>query len=130
MKDVMAVTNNLLAAELMGRSIAVHFIHGGYRDVLIVLRDMVHIGHRLYMHPLYGSIKPDVTPYRTVLLSEKIHELSLSDIQIISNSITVCDGFPPADEAAPERLLEELRLADISLICPSYGSARGNWHFK
>ena len=109
------VTNNPLVKKKAGKKYHVVFVEGGYRDVLIKVRDMVHIGHTLYTHPLAGSIKPNQTPYRTVALSAEIREFSMEDSQIISNSITVCDKFAPP-KSFPQRVLKDLQTADISLI--------------
>lgn len=109
------VTNNPLIKDSMGKEYPVCFVEGGYGDVLIRVRDMVHLGHTLYTHPLAGSIKPNQTPYRTVALSGKIHEFSIEDSQIISNSITVCEKFAPG-KSFSQRALEELQIADHSLI--------------
>ena len=109
------VTNNPMAREKANGKYQVIFVEGGYRDVLIKVRDMVHLGHILYTHPLAGSIKPNQTPYRTVALSGKIREFSMEDSQIISNSITVCDKFAPP-KSFPQRVLKDLQTADISLI--------------
>ena len=109
------VTNNPLVKERMGKTYPVIFVEGGYRDVLIKVRDMVHLGHRLFTHPLMGSIKPNQTPYRTVCLSKNVHEFSMEDPQIISNSIVACDKFVPA-QYFPQSMLKDLQTADISLI--------------
>ena len=109
------VTNNPMAREKATGKYQVIFVEGGYRDVLIKVRDMVHLGHTLYTHPLAGSIKPNQTPYRTVAMSAEIREFSMEDSQIISNSITVCDKFAPP-RSFPQKTLKDLQTADISLI--------------
>ena len=109
------VTNNPMAREKANGKYQVIFVEGGYRDVLIKVRDMVHIGHGLYTHPLAGSIKPNQTPYRTVALSAEIREFSMEDSQIISNSITACDKFAPP-RSFSKKTLKDLQTADISLI--------------
>ena len=109
------VTNNPLVKKKAGKKYHVVFVEGGYRDVLIKVRDMVHLGHALYTHPLAGSIKPNQTPYRTVTLSAEISEFSMEDSQIISNSITACDKFAPP-RSFPKKTLKDLQTADISLI--------------
>ena len=111
----MIVTNNPMAREKATGKYQVVFVEGGYRDVLIKVRDMVHLGHALYTHPLAGSIKPNQTPYRTVALSGKIREFSMEDSQIISNSITACDKFAPP-RSFSKKTLKDLQTADISLI--------------
>lgn len=121
--EFVLVTNNPLVRNSMGKDYAIYFVEGGYRDVLIKVRDMVHLGHGLYTHPLAGSIKPNQTPYRTVALSRKIREFSMEDSQIISNSIIVWDKFAPP-RSFPKRTLNDLQTADLSLIWEAVARGR------
>ncbi len=69
------------------------FIAGSYRDVLIAVRDRIHQGHRLLSHPLSGSVKPNETPYKSVLISKMSGGLDVNSLQIIEDSIYTCDKF-------------------------------------
>ena len=65
------VTNNLLVFQSYQDKIKVDFLEKGtYLDVLIRVRDYVQKGYRLETHPMAGSIKPNQTPYRSVLISD------------------------------------------------------------
>lgn len=44
------------------------FVEGTSLDVLLRVRDHVHLGWRLLTHPLYGNLRPHQHPYRSVLL--------------------------------------------------------------
>ncbi len=123
---ILLFTNNPLVKERMGEDYAVCFVEGGYRDVLIKVRDMIYLGHRLYTHPLMGSVKPNQTPYRTAALSGKAYELSMEDIEIISKSITVMDKFAPP-HSFPRRVLKDLQIVDHSLI---WGAIAGGWESR
>ncbi len=115
--DCIVVTNNPLAKEKLQEDFSICFVEGGYADVLTKVRDMVYRGHSLLTHPLMGSVKPDVTPYRTVALSEKADEFSARHSQIISNSIAAAAKFTPPAGPFADRLLKDLQLVDCSLIC-------------
>ncbi len=69
------------------------YIPGSYRDVLIVVRDMIHQGHKLLSHPLSGSVKPNETPYKSILISKSTGSLDVDSLQIIEDSISTCDKF-------------------------------------
>ncbi len=69
------------------------YVDGSYRDVLIAVRDRVHKGHKLLSHPLSGSVKPNETPYKSVLISKEAGDMDLDSLQIIEDSIAVCDKF-------------------------------------
>ncbi len=59
--DYLLITNNPLVVKCMGDCYPIEFVDGGYRDVLVKVRDLVYIGHTLYTHPLAGSVKPNET---------------------------------------------------------------------
>lgn len=127
--DCIIVTNNPLAQEKLGEDFSVCFVNGGYTDVLTRVRDMVYVGHGLLTHPLMGSVKPDVTPYRTVAVSKKTDEFSAEYSQIISNSIAAIEKFTPSAKPCAQRILKDLQLVDLSLICSGLdgvGSADNN----
>lgn len=66
------VTNNPMAAkEFAGQGEVRLYPEDTYREILVRARDLVYIGHRLCNHPLYGSLRPHETPYRTVVLSDR-----------------------------------------------------------
>lgn len=66
------VTNNPMAAkEFAGQGEVRLYPEDTYREILVRARDLVYIGHRLRNHPLYGSLRPHETPYRTVVLSDR-----------------------------------------------------------
>ncbi len=51
------------------------------------VRDKVHEGHELATHPLSGSVKPNETPYKTIMISEKKGVLDFNSLKIIEDSI-------------------------------------------
>lgn len=110
------VTNNPLVKIKMQDRFSICFVDGGYGDVLLKVRDMVHLGHRLYTHPLAGSIEPDRMIYRTVAVSEKTDEFSVEDSEIISNSIAVSDKSIARKRHFTDRALKDMQLVDHSLI--------------
>ncbi len=44
------------------------WVEGYTEDVLRRVRDLCHKNHRLITHPLTGGIKPNQTPYKTVVV--------------------------------------------------------------
>jgi hypothetical protein len=47
----------------------INFIETDMTGVLVYVRDKIHKGHKLLTHPLSGSIKPNESPYKSVLIS-------------------------------------------------------------
>lgn len=89
-----------------------------YIQILGFVRDKIHEGHELLTHPLSGSIKPNETPYKTIMIGKKAKELDQQGIRIIEESIATTKKFM-TDRPTPdwvERVLDDFRVIDLSLI--------------
>ena len=115
------VTNNQLCFQKYKKTIRVDFLEeGSYLDVLIKVRNYVQSGYRLETHPLAGSIKPNQTPYRTVLLSDgpldekeqTEHELMIEDAVLMTRQFLLKKPLP----LWAEDILDDFRLVDLDLI--------------
>ncbi len=113
------VTNNKLSKENFQNEYDVVFIDGTLMDVMRTVRDMIHKGNRLLTHPLAGSIKPNQTPFKTIVMTLKPEpEVDLVSLEYIENSIETSERLlrsrPLRDW--PETVLEDYRLIDYDLI--------------
>lgn len=115
------VTNNPLVKELIPADYAMDFEPISYREVLVKVRDMVYGGHRLYTHPLSGSVKPNETPYKSIVVSKNPKKMELDEADIISNSIVTYDKFPQVFRDLPEGVLKDFQLIDYTLLCGALG---------
>lgn len=118
---MLIITNNPKVKEEYGAGYEIVFIDGGYRDVLVKARDLIHIGYKLLTHPLMGSIKPNETPYRTVMVSKDAGEADYDSIILIEEAIMTYDKFarfmrPDRGPNTPQRLRDDFMLIDLSLI--------------
>lgn len=89
-----------------------------YLQILELIRDKIHSGHELVTHPLSGSIKPNETPYKTIMISKKTGELDEDGLRILEESILTVKKFM-SDKPTPdwvERVLDDFRVIDLSLI--------------
>ena len=120
------VTNNPMAAkEFAGQGEVRLYPEDTYREILVRARDLVYIGHRLCNHPLYGSLRPHETPYRTVVLSDRPQTPDGEECLIMSEAITRIDTFTPPDRAKmPQRILEDYQMIDCSLVRGAYEKRR------
>jgi hypothetical protein len=66
-KNFILVTNNHYFQQSIESS-RIQFIRGTSLDVLTVARDAIHMGSDLLTHPLYGNLRPNQQPFRSVLL--------------------------------------------------------------
>lgn len=118
-RDYLILTNNpLVVACMEGKILGTIEFHEGksYRDILIMVRDKVYAGHTLYTHPLAGSVKPNETPYKSVVVSVEPHGFSEMESEIISNAIAVCDKFKPIGWQLAERHHKDFQLIDYTLL--------------
>ena len=115
------ITNNPLVVECLPKDYAVEYENITYRQVLLKVRDMVYAGHRLYTHPLAGSVKPNETPYKSVVVSKLPKKMEQDEAMIISSSIETFDKFKPIRRELPERVLKDFRLIDYTLLCGAVG---------
>ena len=93
------------------------FIDGSYRDVLVKTRDKVHEGYELLTHPLSSSIKPNETPYKSVIISENKGNLSLDSVYIIENAIMSFDKFNLNKiKNITEKMKEDFKLIDLTVL--------------
>lgn len=118
----MIITNNPKVQENYGSRFTVLFVRGNYREVLVHARDLIHKGHKLLTHPLMGSLKPNETPYRSVVLSGESQGMTDSDsVMMIEDSIMVFDKFAKTarndrGESSTEKIKEDFMEIDLSLL--------------
>lgn len=118
MKNII-VTNNYLVRDKFNSLFEIEFVEGlDYIKVLSLVRDKLHIGHQLLTHPLSGSIKPNETPYKSVMISGKRTELDQSGLIIVEESIVTASKFIGNKPTPnwPEGILDDFRVIDLSLM--------------
>lgn len=118
-RGMIVITNNPMSKEGFSSKITVEFIDGNVIGVLKAVRDLVHQGHKVLTHPLMSSIKPNETPYRTVLITRhKEDNVDMDSLNIIENAISTTEKFL-RDFNTPvwnESVLKDFQLIDYDLI--------------
>lgn len=113
------VTNNEYVNEKYKNKREMIFLEGvDYLGVLEFVRDKIHEGHELLTHPLSGSIKPNETPYKTIMISKSKGKLDNDGLVILEESILTTKKFM-SNKPTPdwvERVLDDFRVIDLSLI--------------
>jgi hypothetical protein len=84
--DFMIMTNNPEIAKSY-QDFNVYCVEGTVLQLFFNVRDLIHKGHRLLMHPLSGSLKPGTMPYKTIVLTSGKAQLDLESLYYIENSI-------------------------------------------
>ena len=115
------ITNNSLCRDKYESEVSVEYLDGkGYMDVLFKVRDYIQGGWRLETHPMTGSLKPNQTPYKSIVVSDlplDQEEFFTQEITI-ENAIAACRKFQSIRKTPdwPEHLREDYRIVDLSLI--------------
>ena len=88
-----------------------------YGDILDIVKKKLQNGYELSTHPLCGSIKPNETPYRSILIA-KAKELDVNGIIIIDEAIETYKKFQNNMKRPPwiDRGLRDFRYIDCNLL--------------
>jgi hypothetical protein len=111
--DILVTNNPRVEAKYRG-IYRVESVDASLLEILIRARDLVHLGHRLLTHPLSGSVKPNETRYKTVLVSGKRGLTDPQSVGIIEESMAAVRKFPHG--SIPARYWADLQTVDLSLI--------------
>lgn len=82
-------------------------------DVLIDVRNSIHLGSHLLTHPLCGNLKPSQQPFRSVLLEEKKGSVDFPSLSLIEEAIAV---YRSAGSLAATQNYEKVTLNDYAFI--------------
>lgn len=122
-KEFIVVTNNPLVNDKYKNDFDVEYEEISYEEVLKKVRNYVYNGYELLTHPLSGSVKPNETPYKSVLVSKKAGEVNPDAVKIIENAVSSCAKFQfKSDKYAPE-VYEDFQYVDYTLIDSAMPSA-------
>ena len=117
------VTNNPLVLEKHGDTHNVIYKEVSYEGILRVVRDRIHEGHSLLTHPLSGSVKPNETPYKSIMISAERRRIDEGSVELIENAIQACGKFEfKSDRYRPE-VYADFKLIDCTLIESGMASA-------
>ena len=104
-----------MAKNRLSHAFDVEYHDVPYIEVLHIARDYVHKGHVLRTHPLSGSVKPNETPYKSVVISKSPGALDFKSLSIIEESIA-CYGKFDKLRNIPQSAMQDFMEIDLSLI--------------
>lgn len=90
-----------------------------YEEVLIRLRDMVYDRHILLTHPQASSLKPNQTPYRSVVVYPQGTEDNMKDIMLIEKCIETFgqwQNIAKTPEDYDEKVADDFKTIDLSVV--------------
>lgn len=116
--EELLITNNSEVKKYYNKKVNLMMIESlMVMDVLIEVRNYVHRNYKLLSHPLSGSVKPNETPYKSVLLREG-ERLDFESLSMIENAISVTEKLYLSKEPKKwdENILRDFRVIDYNLI--------------
>lgn len=118
MHNIIVTNNEYVANKFKDIFNVKYFENKDYMEILMYVRDKIHNGHELLTHPLSGSIKPNETPYKSIIISGTAGNLDESGLSIVEESILTARKFMN-DKGTPnwtESILDDFRVIDLSLM--------------
>lgn len=111
------ITNNPKFIEENLKDIEIEYLDMSYIDILRKVRDYVHENWEIVTHPLYGSVKPNETIYRTIVIKEN-NSLDITSVNLISDAILTFKKFRNNREVPQwtDRVKDDFSVIDHDLI--------------
>ncbi len=117
--DKLIITNNNFVYDKYSKEIETKYLNEQtFLQVLECVRDKIHQRHKLLTHPLSGSVKPNETPFKSIIISQKVQTMDFDGLYLIENSIASTKKFlnnRPTPHCS-EKIANDFRLIDLSLI--------------
>lgn len=112
------VTNNDRAVKKWGDSVSQVLMLDTYEEVLKKARDFIHLGNKLLTHPQASSLKPNQTPFRTILLYAEKGAVNSEDICLIEQAIEAYGKWNTIKKvpAYDEKIAYDYKTIDLSMI--------------
>ena len=111
------VTNNPLVRDCLSDWYEIDYREVSFREILVIVRDLVHVGHQLYTHPIAGSVKPNETPYKSIVVDKAPGAFSMDEATLMSNALITFDKFKPLNVKYSDYHLQDFQLIDYTLLC-------------
>ncbi|QEK11844.1 GrdX protein [Crassaminicella thermophila] len=118
MKKILITNNPKVYEENQEKMDIIYSKNFTYLDVLFMTRDKIHEGYKLLTHPLSGSVKPNETPYKSIVITNNNGKLDINSLKIIEDSIETAKKFIQGKKTPlwTEKILEDFQLVDFFLI--------------
>ena len=112
------ITNNPLVNEVLGEYYKVEFYPDlGYRDILVKVRDLVYSGYELLTHPMAGSVKPNETMFKSIVVGTDLIGTNVEHCNLMMNALITCDKFKPTGVKYSDYHIKDFQLIDYTLLC-------------
>ncbi|SHJ73165.1 hypothetical protein SAMN02745751_03243 [Dethiosulfatibacter aminovorans DSM 17477] len=116
-EEIVLVTNNDRFLSREDGNYTLMYEDCSYMDVLNSVRNRVHSNYRILTHPMAGSLKPNQTPYKSVLLI-KDETIDFKSLEMIESAIASAEKFMKFRKLPnwTEKCLRDFKTLDLSFI--------------
>ncbi|MDL2252669.1 GrdX family protein [Ruminococcaceae bacterium OttesenSCG-928-I18] len=126
MANCYILSNNPLASQKYGSLVKVQ--KTDVMGIYTAARDAIHLGAVLINHPLSGSVKPNESPYRSLVLSTRQAEVDEKSLQLIEGAIAVLKKLGIKEREYPETVLDDFQVIDLDLLDSAMGALPAEYH--
>lgn len=123
MEKIIITNNNKVYHKYKDKYNVIFLEQGSYVDVLNNARDRIHRGCKILTHPMAGSLKPNQTPYKSIILEafntgSGSSATDYESIVLIENSLDAAYKFLKFKSTPKwnEKILDDFKTVDLSLI--------------
>lgn len=111
------LTNNPKFLNYEKKKMEVDYRETDYLEILKTARDYIHRNFELLTHPMYGSIKPNETLYRSIVLKEG-EKLDINSVTLISDAVETFIKFNKNRKTPEwnETVKEDFSVIDYDLV--------------
>ncbi|MGM9588795.1 MAG: GrdX family protein [Faecousia sp.] len=112
------ITNNPLVKTILSDYYKVEFYENlTYREILVKVRDLVYSGYELLTHPMAGSVKPNETMYKSIVVGTDLKGTNVEHCNLMMNALITCDKFKPTGVVYSDYHRKDFQLIDYTLLC-------------
>ena len=118
LKEACIITNNDYVFEKY-KSLTNVILLKSYEEVLLKTRDYVYDKHILLTHPQASSLKPNQTPFRSIIVYPKGEEDNLESVMMIDKCIQVYrewQEISPSPKSYALKVEHDFKTIDLSII--------------
>ena len=112
------ITNNPLVKTVLSEYYTVEYYEDlSLRDVLVKVRDLVNIGYELFTHPMAGSVKPNETMFKSIVVGTDRKDIVIEHCNLMMHALITCDKFKPLGVTYSDYHIKDFQLIDYTLLC-------------
>ncbi|MCL2856771.1 MAG: GrdX family protein [Oscillospiraceae bacterium] len=100
----------------------------GVEGIFLAARDEIHLGAVAINHPLSGSVKPNESPYKSLVLSLRRGPLDIDSLTVIESAIEVLRKMPVRNIDFHPRVLEDFQVIDLDLLNSAIVALPAQYH--